>query len=199
MSDAASSPWRHLPNLISVARIALVLPVGLSILQHRFEMALWLALVAGLSDALDGWLARRFGWRSRLGGLLDPAADKLLLVTCYLTLAAIAAAPAWLAALVVVRDLTIIAGALAYRRLVGPFRARPSWISKCCTAAQILYVLAVLLRRIELHGLELGPLVLLVAALTVASGVDYVARWSIRARRQWRVRRPQDRESRHDT
>jgi cardiolipin synthase len=193
MAPAASGPhrataWRHLPNALSVLRMILVVPLGLAIGTRRFDVALWLTLAAGLSDALDGWLARRCGWRSRLGGLLDPLADKLLLLTCFLSLLRVDAVPLALVALVLGRDLVIVAGALAWQRLIGPFRASPSWLSKCCTAAQIFYVLAVLLRLADLHGLELAPLMWLVAALTAASGIDYVVRWSLRARTAWRAR-----------
>lgn len=183
------SPWRHLPNAISLVRIALVVPVGLAIASHRFDSALWLAVVAGMSDALDGWLARRFGWRSRLGGMLDPLADKLLLLTCFLVLLHIGAVPLALTLLVLGRDLVIVAGALAWRWLLGPFQADPSWLSKCCTAVQIFYVLAVLLCLAGMPGLMLAPLAWLVAAMTAASGLDYVLRWSLRARVELRGKR----------
>jgi cardiolipin synthase len=183
------SPWRYLPNAISLVRIALVLPVGLAIATRRFDTALWLAVVAGVSDALDGWLARRFNWRSRLGGMLDPLADKLLLLTCFLVLLHVGSVPLALVALVVGRDLVIVAGALAWRWLIGPFQADPSWLSKCCTMVQILYVLAVLLSLAGMPGLMLAPLAWLVAVMTAASGLDYVLRWSLRARIELRARR----------
>src|SRR5690625_7055970 len=75
-SPRSMSAWRHLPNAISVLRIVLVVPVGLAIEAGCFRLALVLAVVAGVSDGVDGWLARRFGWRSHLGGVLDPVRDK---------------------------------------------------------------------------------------------------------------------------
>jgi cardiolipin synthase len=181
-----ATAWRHLPNAVSLLRMALVLPLGLAILARRFDAAVWLAVVAGASDALDGWLARRYAWRSRLGGLLDPLADKLLLVTCFLALWRVGDVPPALVALVLGRDLVIVAGALAWQWMVGPFQSQPNWLSKCCTAVQILYVLVVLLQLAAVHNLRLTPLTWLVAALTVASGLDHVIRWAMRARREYR-------------
>ena len=117
---------RHLPNLISFLRIALVAPLIVLLLDADFEAALWIALAAGVSDALDGFLARHFGWRSRLGSLLDPAADKLLLVAAYLCLAQIGQVAWALALLVLARDAVIVLGALAYHHVVGKFDAQPS-------------------------------------------------------------------------
>ncbi|GAB3027070.1 MULTISPECIES: CDP-alcohol phosphatidyltransferase family protein [Oleiagrimonas] len=196
--NSTTTIWRHLPNLISLLRIALVVPVAWLMLEHRYGSALWLALVAGLSDALDGWMARHFGWRSRLGAFLDPAADKLLLMTSYLVLALMAKLPWWLALLVLGRDLVILGGALGYRLLIGPFTAQPSRIAKFCTMLQIVYVLLVLLRSSALPSLHLQPMQWLVALLTVASGLDYVLRWAVRARREGRAGRRHSKETPHD-
>lgn len=188
MSVPAASPrsvsvWRHLPNAISVLRIVLVVPVALAIVGGGFRLALVLAVVAGVSDGVDGWLARRFGWRSHLGGVLDPVADKLLLVTCFVLLAWVGETPLALTVLVLARDLVIASGALAWHRVIGHFQARPSWVSKCCTMVQILYVLAVLVRRSGwLEGLPLAPWAWLVVIFTIASGLDYVVRWGWLAR-----------------
>lgn len=189
MNSDAQTVWRHLPNLISVARIALVLPVAVLMIRAQYGTALWVALAAGLSDALDGWLARRFGWRSRLGAFLDPVADKLLLMTSYLVLAVLGALPLWIALLVLGRDLVILGGALGYRLWVGPFKARPRRLAKFSTLVQILFVLLVLLRKSAFAALQVQPLLWLVAVLTVASGVDYVLHWLARARRQWNAAR----------
>ncbi len=179
---AAASPWRHLPNAISLLRILLVVPVVVAIEMRCFRLALGLAVVAGASDGLDGWLARHFHWRSRLGGILDPVADKLLLVACFVALAAIGKAPLALTALVLGRDFIIAVGALAWHRVIGDFEARPSWISKCCTVAQILYVLAMLAGAAGWLRLPVDPWAWLVAALTLASGLDYIVRWGWMAR-----------------
>ena len=104
----------QIPNLICVLRIALVWPIISALVDGRFLVALVLVAIAGASDGLDGYLAKRFNWRSRLGGLLDPLADKLLLVSTFVTLAWLGLTPAWLAALVILRDIVIVTGGLVY-------------------------------------------------------------------------------------
>ena len=178
-----------LPNAITLARMLMAPPLSWLILEGRDASALALALVAGLSDAVDGLLAKRFGWQSRLGGLLDPIADKLMLLGCFVALGVAEALPWWLVALVVGRDVVIVAGALAYHRLVGPLVAAPSGLSKVTTAAQIALVLLVLVDRLDrvvLPGWIDAGTALLVAALTAASGLHYVTTWGARARRAWR-------------
>lgn len=175
---------RHLPNLITGLRILLVWPVFWLISTAEFKLALLLAAVAGLSDAIDGFLAKHFGWESRLGGLMDPLADKLLLLACFLALTIIGVLPAWFLVLVISRDLLIVAGAVAYHNLIGAFDAQPSRISKLTTVVQILFVLEELLRLAwlpEIPGHQF--LLVLCAALTVISGLHYVLIWSLRARR----------------
>ncbi|MEO7149955.1 MAG: CDP-alcohol phosphatidyltransferase family protein [Rhodanobacteraceae bacterium] len=181
---------RHLPNLISCLRIALVVPLIAAMLTAHFAMALWIALAAGVTDALDGFLARRFGWQSRLGTLLDPLADKLLLVAAYLLLAWSSHLPWPLAWLVLARDLVIVFGALAYRQLVGAFEVRPSLVSKATTFVQIVYVLLILCAAAfawQMPARLLLPWI--VAALTLVSGLDYVLRWGLRGRRALREKK----------
>ena len=176
---------RHLPNALTLARIALVLPLGWCLIERRNEAALVLALIAGFTDALDGFLAKRFGWESWLGGMLDPLADKLMLVVTFGLLAMHGELPAWLFGLVVVRDLVIIAGASAYYVLIGPVSAQPTMLSKLTTLLQVLLVLACLLRLAwdwSLPGLE-AVLIWSAVAATVGSGLHYVWVWGRRARR----------------
>jgi cardiolipin synthase len=180
--DPRPSPWRHLPNAVTASRMLLVLPIGRAILAGEPRTALVLIALAGFTDGLDGFLARRFGWQSRLGGVLDAVADKWLLVTCFVLLAVEGLAPWWLAALVCARDVVIACGALAWRLLIGPLRPQPSLLSKACTLFQILYLLAVLAAAAGWPAPPPWPLAWLVAALCVASGADYVWRWSRRAR-----------------
>lgn len=189
MSGAADSSLRHLPNLISALRILLVAPLMFAIVTRRYEAALAVAAVAGVSDGVDGYLARRFRWQSRLGSILDPAADKLMLVCCMVALGWLGEVPAWLVALVVARDVVIVLGALAWQRILHSFRARPSWLSKTTTVAQIAYVLLALANLAFGWRLPMEVAVWIVAVLTVASGVDYVVRWSLSARRELRGRR----------
>jgi cardiolipin synthase len=173
-----------IPNAICVMRILLVGPAVWSLFRGRFDVALGLVFVAGLSDALDGFLAKRFDWRSRLGGLLDPLADKLLLVSLFVALSMLGLLPAWLAAVVIGRDVLIVSGALAYTLVVGPVDPEPSRVSKLNTLAQLACVVSVLLG--EALGWPMGPFVTVAGAgalvTSVVSGLDYVIRWSGRAR-----------------
>ncbi|MCW8839927.1 MAG: CDP-alcohol phosphatidyltransferase family protein, partial [Gammaproteobacteria bacterium] len=129
---------RHIPNLISVLRIMLVVPIMVLLARGEYLLVLMLFVVAGLSDSLDGYLARRFDWRSQLGALLDPLGDKFLLVGVYLVLGWNGLLPGWLVGLVILRDVVIVSGALAYRRLCGELTMEPTLISKANTLLQIV-------------------------------------------------------------
>lgn len=187
-TPARDTPLRHLPNLISALRIVLVVPLLATILRGQYAAALVLAAVAGISDGVDGWLARRFRWQSRLGSMLDPVADKLMLVGCMLVLAYLDEVPHWLVALVVARDAVIALGALAWSRVLHNFEAHPSWLSKTTTVVQIAFVLWVLADRAFAWRAPMTAAVWVVALFTVASGLDYVVRWGRMARRQLKGR-----------
>jgi cardiolipin synthase len=172
-----------IPNLISILRIFLSIPVVWMLLEQRFDIALMLFAIAGVSDGLDGFLAKHYGWQSRLGGLLDPLADKVLLVSSYLSLAVLGLIPVWLMVLVILRDLVIVTGALIYNFQIRELEAEPSLISKFNTLAQILLVLVVVVDQ-GMVALPVGMIVgmvWLVGFTTVASGVNYVWVWSRRA------------------
>ena len=132
---------RQIPNAICVVRIILVIPIVRYLLEERYGLALVLILIAGLSDALDGYLARRFDWRTRLGGLLDPAADKLLMFSVFVTLTWLGWVPVWFTAIVVGRDVVIILGTLVYQLLVAPVHGEPTRASKLNTVLQIAFLL----------------------------------------------------------
>ena len=173
-----------LPNAISLMRIALVAPILMLILDGSFGWALALFAIAGFSDGVDGYLAKRFDWHTRLGALLDPVADKLLVAGTFITLAYTQDIPVWLAAVVILRDVIIVAGATAYNFLVRPVEGEPTRISKLNTALQLLFLLFVLSRAgfgwpEEITITVLGAAVLITV---VISGVDYVLSWSRRAR-----------------
>lgn len=169
-----------IPNLITVFRFLLVPPVVLALLNERPGTALILFFIAGFSDALDGYLAKRNNWSSRLGALMDPLADKLLLVSSFVALGWLGWIPVWLAVLVVLRDLVIVSGAIVFHMRIERLEAAPSMISKLNTFAQILLVLAVIFSQAfsELPVLWLDLLVYSVLATTVWSGLDYVFTWS---------------------
>ncbi len=179
---------RDIPNLISLLRILLVFPVIYLLLRQQYQSAMLLFFVAGLSDGLDGFLARHFSWQSHLGGILDPLADKFLLVSVYFCLGWLGALPGWLVGLVILRDLVIVGGALVYHFRVERLEARPSLVSKLNTLMQILLALLVVydLGFSPLPGGLLQGMVWGVAITTLLSGVDYVVSWSRKAGRQIR-------------
>jgi cardiolipin synthase len=175
---------RQLPNLITLARFALVVPVGVAVLAGDHVLALGLFVLAGASDGLDGALARRFDWQTRFGAVADPLADKLLVAVVYVTLAAEGVLPVWLAALVLGRDAVIVGGALGYHLLVERLEMAPTVLGKVNTLANLLFVGFVLASRVDdLAFLE--PVVVPggwgIAVLTLVSGLDYVRTWSTRA------------------
>ena len=173
-----------LPNAISIMRIALVAPILWLIVQGRFDLALILFFIAGLSDGLDGFLAKQFNWHTRIGALLDPIADKLLIAGSFITLAYTGHAPVWLAAVVVLRDIVIIGGATVYNFLIRPVEGEPTLISKLNTVFEMFFVLFVLSRNgygwpDQVTITVLGAAILVTV---VISGADYVWSWSQRAR-----------------
>lgn len=172
-----------LPNLISILRALAVGPIIWLLLEGRFGFALAAFVLAGLSDGLDGWLAARFGWRSALGGILDPLADKLLLVGSFAALWWVGWVPGWLLALVLLRDVVIVAGATVYHFLVAPLRAVPTLLSKLNTVVQLAYVCGII--TVAAFGWQLPALVWLgtaaVTLTTLASGLHYVVVWGRKA------------------
>jgi cardiolipin synthase len=167
------------PNLISLARV-LVVPFIISlIISGELKLAFVLVLLAGLSDALDGYLARHFGWRTELGSYLDPVADKLLLVSMFVTLGYFGMLPASLVVLVVSRDVLIVIAVVIAHMLGQPMKMRPHLSGKLNTVAQI--GLAVVTLADEGFGLGLASirqlLVLLAAGLTAVSTGVYLQTW----------------------
>lgn len=179
-----STPLRHLPNLICVLRMLLVLPIVLLLVNGEWRFTLLLIALAGFSDGLDGFLAKRYGWQSRLGSMLDPAADKLLMVSLFVTLTWLGLVPLWLTVLVVLRDVLISAFGLAYNALVEPLTAQPTIVSKFNTALQLAFVLAVITAQAFGWPPRLGLDILgaLVFTSCIVSGVGYILTWS---RRSW--------------
>lgn len=173
-----------LPNLLGLARLASAPGLLWLIAQGRLESAFWLFLLAGLSDAIDGPIARRLGVASRFGAILDPLADKSVMAAVYVTGSVCGLIPIWLVVLVVARDLLILLGGLRLFSHAPDRPIRPLRISKTNTGVQIAYAAIVLFDHA--HGTPLGsgwqkPAALLVAASTLASGLAYAREW-------WRVR-----------
>lgn len=166
-----------LPNVVTLGRLCAVPLAFWMVLEHRLDFAFFLFVGAGISDAVDGWLARRYGGNA-LGAILDPMADKALLVTMYVTLATVDVLPAWLAILVVFRDVVIVGGVILLGVLGHKVSIKPLLISKLNTTLQIVLVAAALLTT----GFALrvpyvmAVLIWCVACTTMASGVAYVLR-----------------------
>src|ERR1700732_4040742 len=115
VTNRVSWSARQIPNVIRSIRIMLVAPIAVALAHHQLITTIALFGIAALSDAADGFLAKRYGWQSGLGAVLDPAADKLLLATVFITLAYMKLVPPWLMAVAVARDVIIVLGALLYR------------------------------------------------------------------------------------
>ena len=181
--NRVSSSLRHLPNVITAIRVLLVVPIAVALANHRLATTIALFGVAALSDAADGFLAKRFGWQSELGAVLDPAADKSLLATVFITLAYLKLVPLWLMAAAVARDAIIVAGALLYRCLIGPLNIRPSIASKFNTLCQAVFIMAVVGRE-EFSvppAWAVTALGAMVFATVTVSGIDYVLIYGRRA------------------
>ena len=172
-----------LPNLLCVVRMLLVWPVAVWLLEGRYPEVMLLFAVAAFTDGLDGFLAKRFGWTSDLGRVLDPMADKLLLMTVFVCLSVVGLAPLWLTALVVLRDLVIVFGAATYRMLFGALHGRPTVPSKINTVVQVAFCLATVAHAG--YGIPGVPAVIALGAAvlvtTAVSGIDYVLIYSRRA------------------
>ncbi len=168
-----------LPNLISLARLLSVPLTAWLILDGRLVAAFWLFFAAGVSDAVDGYIAKRFDARTRLGAFLDPLADKALLVAVYIALGLQGHLEDWLVILVVFRDILILGGVVLARLLDASLDTTPLLISKFNTAVQIVLAAATLGVNgylVDDMGL-LTILVYLTAAATALSGAGYVLRW----------------------
>lgn len=175
----------NLPNFLSFLRIFSV-PLFIWLVMERYAVeALWLFGLAGLTDALDGFIAKRFNMETELGRYLDPLADKLLLLAGFVTLTVLGLLPFWLTLLVVTRDVVIVGGALLYQVMTGLLEIRPVWISKLNTVSQMVLLLLVLWSAAR-HELEqwVEPCIWLAAVTTFISGGHYVFAWSRMAARQ---------------
>jgi len=180
-----SSPWPAgasvltIPNFITIARLFAVPLIVWLILESRFVEAVVVFIVAGLSDAADGFIAKRFGAASELGAYLDPIADKALLVSVFLTLGSMGLLPAWLILLVVSRDILIIGAVILSYVMGNPVAVHPLWVSKANTAAQIVLIALILGERsgVSIFAPLLASMALIVAGLTIASAAAYVIEW----------------------
>ena len=174
---------RDIPNIISALRLLAVIPVIFLLLEREFGWALVLFAGAGLSDGVDGLLAKHYGWTSRLGGILDPLADKALLAATFLVLGAMSLIPVWLVLAAIFRDLLIVGGAVLYNYGVEELEADPILTSKLNTLVQIVLVVLVIMNAgpFPLPPQVIPVLIWACLATVVVSGLQYVLIWSRKA------------------
>lgn len=177
------APRYLLPTAITLARMVAVPVMVYLILDGRLAAAFWIFVLAGVSDALDGYLAKRLDAVSNIGAYLDPLADKALLVAAFLTLGHMDHIPLWLVILIVFRDVVIVGGALLYQTLTQALKMEPLFISKVNTTVQIIFVGMVLAKLgLGITAVEITEAgAYIVALTTVASGAAYVWKWGKRA------------------
>ena len=182
MNHQVSSVLAQIPNILTLSRIAAAPVLILLLRNENYEFALILFILAGITDGLDGWIAKRFDFTSQLGARLDPLADKTIIISAYLMLVVLGDLPFWLVTLVIFRDLIIVGGYLVLSTLDGHIPMQPTMTSKTNTVAQISLVIAVLLENTAWLALPNVSVILvyIVAVLTVVSGAQYVWVWAIR-------------------
>jgi len=186
----------QIPNIITVLRILLVFPTAWLLYNTRYFDAFVLMAIAGVSDALDGFLARRFNWMSKLGATLDPLADKLLVAAMFIVFTLQGHIPLWVAIIVLVRDFTIVGGAGVYKLLYEEVEISPTFVSKANTAMQIVMLLLLMVSLLPMSGLSAIAAQLvdpycfyILAVLGVSSGIDYVLKWGSKAYREGKKRK----------
>jgi cardiolipin synthase len=184
--------FNQLPNLLTTLRVLAAPVLAWALLTGNFALAFWIFLAAALTDALDGWIARRFQLTTPYGAVMDPLADKLVTLVCVILLTWLSMVPLWLTLALVVRDTIIVGGAFAYHRVFGEVQIRPTRLGKAHTLlafALFAGVLADAAGYLELDAVR-EPFFLLVLILTVASGTQYVLLWGRRAAAEASRRQP---------
>ena len=174
---------QYLPNGLTFSRLVLAVPLGFLILRQEFTWALGVGCLAGITDALDGFLARRLNALSRFGAALDPIADKVLITVSFLAFAQVGLIPWYLAIVVIARDLVIVTGAACYHFFIGRFEFAASRLSKVNMFVQISFCALVLVAQvfpqIPRESITAGTVAVLFIA--ASSGFDYVVSWTIKA------------------
>jgi cardiolipin synthase len=179
---------QYLPNALTISRLLLAAPLGYLILHENYTWALGTGLLAGITDALDGFAARRLNVHSRLGAALDPIADKVVVTVAFVCFAYTGLIPWYLAIAVIARDLVIILGAACYHWLIGEFEFSATRLSKINMLVQICFCTLVLAAQV---ATSIPPVAITAGSVAVlfiagASGCDYVMKWSIKAAQQRR-------------
>lgn len=175
---------KYIPNALTLLRLGLIVPFLFYLYYHEYTIAFYLFILAGLSDGLDGFLARSFNWQSFFGSFIDPLADKLLITASFISLALIGLLPWWLVVLVFLRDLTISLGVLAWYHFIRrKLDFQPTLLSKINTALQLILVTSCLF---ELAYFEFPPylvhtLITLTTLTTAITYMDYIWTWGKKA------------------
>ena len=173
----------NIANFISIGRLLSSPVVVWLIIKHEYQLAFWVFVIAGLSDAVDGFIAKRFDMETEFGKYLDPIADKVLLVSVYVALGLGELLPTWLVIMVVFRDVIIVGGAILYHTVTQSLTITPLIISKINTVAQVIlagWVLCAHAFGFSEHW-SIEALIYSVGATTLLSGGAYVVNWSRKA------------------
>lgn len=175
---------KHIPNALTLFRLGLIVPFLLFLYRHEYVNTFYTFMLAGLTDGLDGLLARRFGWQSFFGSFVDPLADKLLIASSFISLALIGILPWWLVILVFLRDLTISMGVLAWYYFIRrKLDFKPTTLSKINTALQLSLVTCCLfeLAYFQFPDYVLNTLICLTTCTTAITYIDYILTWGRKA------------------
>lgn len=175
---------KQIPNALTIIRLLLIAPFLICLFHKQFDYVFYIFLIAGLTDALDGWLARGFSWQSDVGKMIDPLADKLLITASFISLAILHILPWWLVLLIFARDFTIVMGVVAWYLLIPKKPSlQPTFISKINTVLQLTLVMLCLYdQAFGLYIPLLIPILIGMTALTTSiSFFDYVWTWGKKA------------------
>ncbi len=172
-------PVNQIPNILTTLRLFLAAPICLFILDENYGVVLWIAFVAGISDGLDGWLARKMGAESRYGSIVDPLSDKAMLTGAFVSFAVVGVLPWWVVTIVVVRDVIIVSGAVLCHRLLGRYKIAPSLWGKTSTAIQITFILMLLIQQVTplFPDIIFRVVLWIMIAMVFISGGDYIHTW----------------------
>ncbi|MGF1758781.1 CDP-alcohol phosphatidyltransferase family protein [Photobacterium sagamiensis] len=179
----ASGVIKQIPNILTTLRLFLAMPICLLILDENYPAVLWIAFIAGLSDGVDGWMARKMNAVSRYGAIADPLSDKALLISTYVAFSVVGLLPWWVVVIIVTRDVIIITGAIAYHWQFGRYEVAPSIWGKISTGVQIIFSLMLLTHQVYPVFPEISFKIglWLVIFMTIVSGVHYIYTWGIKA------------------
>jgi cardiolipin synthase len=166
----------YIPNIVTLLRMLLLAPFLFTLLDLQYKLAFYIFVIAGLSDGVDGWLARRFHWETKLGAMLDPLSDKLFVAASYITMGYLDKIPWWLVSIVLIRDVIIITGVACWEWLIGPLDFNPTFFSKTNTVLQgiVIFVALFQMAYMPVPVWFFNSLLGLITLTTCASLIDYI-------------------------